>query len=67
MKRQITASLLSVSLLGLPVLMGCDRTITHKETTRTDSNGDTINRETTVKERFDGTIVKKESTSRAKN
>ncbi len=63
MKRQVMASLLSVSLLGLPVLVGCDDTIAHKETTRTNSDGDTVKKETTVKEKADGTIVKEESKS----
>jgi hypothetical protein len=63
MKRQVIASLLSVSLLGLPVLVGCDDTVAHKETTRTNSEGDTVRKETTVKERPDGSIVKEESKS----
>jgi hypothetical protein len=67
MKRQITASLLSVSLLGLPVFIGCDDTIAHKETTKKNADGDTTHRETTVKERPDGTIVKEETKSRTEH
>lgn len=63
MKRQFTASLLSVALLGAPVVVGCDETVSHKESSRTTSNGDTVKKETTVKERPDGTIVKEESKS----
>ena len=63
MKRQILASFLSVTLLGLPVLVGCDDTIAHKETIKRDSDGDSVKKETTVKEKADGTIVKEESKS----
>ncbi|HEV7297792.1 MAG TPA: hypothetical protein VGN72_00385 [Tepidisphaeraceae bacterium] len=61
MKRQITASMLSVAWLGLPVLVGCDDTIASKETTKTSSDGTEIRKETEVKERPDGTIVKEET------
>ncbi len=63
MKRQILASFLSVSLLGLPLMVGCDDTIAHKETVKTDSDGDRTRSETTVKEKADGTIVKEETKS----
>lgn len=62
MKRQFIASLLSVSLLGLPVLVGCDETVSHKETIKETPSG-TSKSETTVKEKADGTIVKEESKS----
>ena len=61
MKRQITASMLSVALLGLPVLVGCDDTIASKETTKTSSDGTEVRSTTEVKERPDGSIVKEES------
>ena len=63
MKRQIIASMLSVSLLGLPVLVGCDDTLAHKETTKQNSDGSSSHRETSVKEKADGTIVKEERKS----
>jgi hypothetical protein len=64
MTRQIFASLLSVSLLGAPALVGCDETLSHKEKTTSTPEG-TKHTETTVKERPDGTIVKEESKTKS--
>lgn len=39
MKRQIAVSLLAVSLFGVPVMVGCDRTVAKDETVKTNSDG----------------------------
>jgi hypothetical protein len=46
--------MLSVSLLGVPMLAGCGRTVSHKEKT-TESDGKVKHDETTVKQNADGT------------
>jgi uncharacterized lipoprotein NlpE involved in copper resistance len=45
-------------------LVGCDRTVSKSETTRTSSDGSVKSKETTVKEKSDGTTVKTEETKK---
>jgi hypothetical protein len=50
--------LLALSLASTPVLVGCDRTVAHDESTSTDSNGTTVHKDTTVKQDSNGNIIK---------
>jgi hypothetical protein len=48
------------SIFCAPMLVGCDREVAHEETVKTHSDGSTEKKETTVKEKPDGTIVKEQ-------
>lgn len=51
--------------LALPVfVVGCDRTISKSEKTTVNSDGSAKSKETTVTEKSDGTVVKKEETKK---
>ncbi|MDP9175363.1 MAG: hypothetical protein M3O30_16090 [Planctomycetota bacterium] len=56
--RYLSALLLSLCFTATPVLVGCDRTISHDQSTSTDSNGTTVQKDTTVKQDSNGNIVK---------
>jgi hypothetical protein len=64
MKRKIVmwtaASMLAFSTL----LVGCDRTISRKESTSVSSDGTVKSKEKTVTEKSDGTVEKKEETKK---
>ena len=53
-----TLALIICGALSFPVVGGCDRELSHSETTAEKSNGTVTHKETTVKEKPDGTIVK---------
>ena len=57
MKRQLFVSLLSVTLLGVPMLVGCDRTIAKDETVKTNSDGSQTTSDKTVTKNADGTTT----------
>ena len=58
-------SLSLVLALALPALIaGCDRTISRSEKTSTSSDGTVRSKETTVTEKADGTVIKKEETKK---
>jgi hypothetical protein len=63
MKREILTSMLSVTLLGVPMLVGCDRTVSHKEKTSETTDGTVKHDEKTIKENADGTVTKTETHS----
>lgn len=51
--------------LSLPLfVVGCDRTISKTEKTSVGSDGTVKSKETTVTEKADGTVVKKEETKK---
>ena len=51
--------------LALPVfVVGCDRTVSKSEKTSVSDDGTVKSKETTVTEKSDGTVVKKEETSK---
>ena len=59
-KRLLTA-LLVLASIGF---VGCERTLSHSEKTSTSSDGTVKSKETTVTEKSDGTVVKKEETKK---
>ena len=64
MKSWILSLLLSCGLVGVPIAVcGCDRELSHSETTAQKSDGTVKHEETTVKEKPDGTVVKEQEKS----
>ncbi len=62
--RKVIVPLMAASMFcTLPMLSGCDRTVSKEETTKTSPNGDTSKSETTVKQTPNGDIVKEHSSS----
>ena len=62
MQRLIISSLvLAISLGGIPLLTGCERTVEHQKTVETKDNGSTVVKEKTVTENPNtGTVTKTE-------
>ena len=50
------------SLAAIPMIAGCDRTVSDKESTQVKDNGTTVDKDKTVKQKSDGTVVKQEKT-----
>ncbi len=64
MKRKI-AILAATSVLACSsLLVGCDRTISQKESTSVSSDGTVKTQEKTVTEKSDGTVIKTEETKK---
>ena len=63
MRKHLVALALGGALVGSPFMIGCDREVAHDETVKTNSDGSTTHKETTVKEKPDGTIVKEQEKS----
>jgi hypothetical protein len=61
--RFATWILLLCGAMSFPVAVGCDREISHKESTESKPNGTTVHEEKTVKEKPDGTVVKEQEKS----
>jgi hypothetical protein len=60
MRRLILVSMLSLPMVGLPVLTGCDREVEHTKTV--DQKGDsTVVKEKKVTENSDGSVTKTET------
>lgn len=64
MKHLIKNTLLVTSLATAALLVGCDKTISKSETSKTSSDGTVKTKETTVTQKPDGTIEKKEETKK---
>jgi uncharacterized lipoprotein NlpE involved in copper resistance len=60
LKSTLTLVVLAVTL----GLVGCDRTVSKSETTRTSNDGTVKSKETTVTQKPDGTTVKTEETKK---
>lgn len=58
MKAKLISAFLGLSL-GLPVMVGCERTISHEKTVKETPGGSRKVEEKTVTEKPDGTIEKK--------
>lgn len=69
MKKLIVPVLSFAMLGGLPLLVGCDKTVSEEKVTKTSPNGDTSKSETVVKEKPNGDVVKEhhESTDNTHN
>jgi len=64
MKSLILRLVLSGGAAVVPIAAcGCDREVSHHETTATKSNGTQVHEETTVKQKSDGTVVKEQEKS----
>lgn len=64
MKHLIKTTLLATSLATAALLVGCDKTISKTESSKTSSDGTVKTKETTVTQKPDGTIEKKEETKK---
>ena len=60
MKRTLLVAMLSLPMVGLPVLTGCEREIEHKKSVETDGDKTVVKEKKTV-ENPDGSITKTES------
>jgi hypothetical protein len=58
--RNLQTALLVLCLSGAPFIVGCDRTVAHDETTKTQSDGTVKHDETTVKQDSNGNTVKEQ-------
>jgi hypothetical protein len=61
MRKQVASLILAVTFAGVPALVGCEREVSHEESTKTSSDGTSVKKETTVKQEGDGTVVKEKS------
>ena len=59
--RYVTFLMLAASLCGVPLMVGCDRTVSHEKTVK-ETTGGTKVEERTVTENPDGTVTKKTET-----
>jgi hypothetical protein len=59
--RYLSIGLLSLCFAAVPVMVGCDRTVSHDETTEVKPDGTTVQKETTVKKDANGNVIKDES------
>jgi hypothetical protein len=65
MVRKTMATLcLSAAFLGLPAMVGCDRTVSHERTVSESPTGSTKVKDQKVVEKADGTIEKKTETKK---
>ena len=58
MKLCLTTAFLCLALAGTPILVGCDREVSHDETVKKNANGTMSKDSTTVTQKPDGTVVK---------
>ncbi len=61
MRRFLAVATLSLPMIGLPVMVGCEREIEHKKTVETNSDGSSTVKEKKVTENPDGSVTKTES------
>ncbi len=65
--RYIASCLLAASLLGAPVLVGCDREVSHEETVKSSTDGTVKTQEKTVTQNPDGTLNQTTETKKTTN
>src|SRR4051794_30831117 len=61
MRRILSVSLLTLSLAGLPAIVGCDRTVAHDHTDAVKSDGTSVSKDTKVTKNADGSVTKTET------
>jgi hypothetical protein len=66
MRRYLISSLLAVSLIGLPSLVGCERELSHEKKVESTPSGTTVKEKKTV-ENPDGSVTKTETKDVQKN
>lgn len=62
MRKTLIAVLCTASLVGMPVLVGCDRELSHEEKTTTDSKGNQTHSEQTTVQHPDGSVTTEKQT-----
>ena len=66
MRRYLISSLLAVSFVGMPVIVGCERELSHEKKVESTPSGTTVKEKKTV-ENPDGSITKTETKDVNKN
>jgi len=61
MRRILSVSLLTLSLAGLPAIVGCDRTVAHDHTEDVKSDGTSVTKDAKVTKNADGSVTKTET------
>jgi len=61
MRRILSVSLLSLSLVGVPALVGCDRTVAHQHSEDVKPDGSSVSKDTKVTKNADGSVTKTET------
>jgi hypothetical protein len=64
MRKLMSTLVLSASFVGVPAMVGCDRTVSHEETVTKSPTGSTKVKEETVTKKADGSIEKKTETNK---
>ena len=59
--KYLSSGLLIFALSGVPIMVGCDRTVSHTESTESSSDGTVKTTDTTVKQDANGNIIKDQS------
>ena len=66
MRRYLISSLLAASFVGMPVIVGCERELSHEKKVESTPSGTTVKEKKTV-ENPDGSITKTETKDVNKN
>ena len=64
MRKLMSTLVLTASFIGLPAVVGCDRTVSHEETVTKTPTGGTKVKEETVTKKADGSIEHKTETNK---
>jgi len=64
MRKLMSTLVLSASFIGLPAVVGCDRTVSHEETVTKTPTGGTKVKEETVTKKADGSVEHKTETNK---
>ena len=67
MRRVMMVSLLSVSLAGLPSLLGCEREVAHEKKVEETPSGTTVKEKKVTENPNTGTVTKTETKDSTKN
>jgi hypothetical protein len=59
--RYLSSALLMLSLSGVPMYVGCDRTVSHDESSKTESDGTVKTQDSTVKVDQNGNTIKEDT------
>ena len=64
MRKLMSTLVLSASFVGVPAMVGCDRTVSHEETVTKTPTGGTKVKEETVTKKADGSVEHKTETNK---
>jgi len=59
--RYLSHALLILSLSGVPIYVGCDRTVSHEQSSQTESDGTVKTKDSTVKVDSNGNTIKEDT------